>query len=332
MSNAWRLSVAVLFAVAACTSADPNPLNTDLRNAITEMLTHIESPAAKQSADMIERSMERQRSDNPAVAEVLLGQYLNTDSYASTNPRYSQAIEAYEKSLRRRPTGDALIGLGRVYYNVTMDYARSRSERNATLDQSDVKRITSGLRAAVTAFDRGLSAKTTLGTVDTSRAAAFKGEVSTVLSSVESGNIRALRLRPTAAVRHLKEGSAFRRLDPERARESYRQALRISPDYPEAYFNLAGTYYDEKRYSEAVKEWVQGISLMETEIVQAGIPVDLVRDDLSRQAFDAGSAFFLIGQAAKAKEYWTKALQVKPDYSQAKRNLELLREKRPDLW
>jgi len=330
------LLTAIAFCRAICGCSQPdavsNVVPVHLQNAVEEMLVQIEPPSADQKSDFVQDLLQKRTSDNPTVANILIGQTLNTASYASPNPKYSQAIGAYKKSLQLDPSADAFVGLGRVYYNVTMDYGRSRIKSEAPPNPADVKRIVLGLRATVMALKHGLALERNLGTFDTSKAATFKDEVAIVLDCVESENIQALRLRPSSAVRHFIEGVALHAVDSGLAREKYLEALHVSPDYPEAYFNLGGTYYDEKRYEDAAREWVKGISLMENEISEKDIPVGIVRNDLSRTCFDLGSAFFLMGQYAKAKEYWAKALDVKPDYWQAKRNLESLRKEHPELW
>ena len=96
--------------------------------------------------------------------------------------------------------------------------------------------------------------------------------------------------------------------DPAGAIARYREALRLSPDYPEAHQNLAAALQAVGRSGESVAECRQLVRL---------------RPDNPESHFNLGVALQLDGRTAEAIGAFEQALRMKPDYPDAENNLGL---------
>lgn len=101
----------------------------------------------------------------------------------------------------------------------------------------------------------------------------------------------------------------FNEGDKERAIDEFKKALQIQPDYLPATFNMAVALGDLGRFAEAEK-----------------VLLDVVERDASIvETYNSlGYVYYKQGNFDKARQHFEKALELKPDYSQAKTSLEVL--------
>lgn len=118
-----------------------------------------------------------------------------------------------------------------------------------------------------------------------------------VMSSVEKGNVANAPTQPANA----------QAVDANAA--ALQERLRQNPADQVAMIDLGNTYYDAKRYGEAIPWYEKALEK---------VPTDTnVRTDL-------GTAYFYSGNVDKAKEQWTKVLQQDPNKVQTHYNLGIL--------
>ena len=86
----------------------------------------------------------------------------------------------------------------------------------------------------------------------------------------------------------------------------YQQALRLKPDYAEAYNNLGIALKDQGQLVEAVAEYQQALRL---------------KPDHAEAHNNLGNALQDQGQLAGAVAHYQQALRLKPDYAEAHNNL-----------
>jgi Flp pilus assembly protein TadD len=133
----------------------------------------------------------------------------------------------------------------------------------------------------------------------------------------------------------------------QKAIDAYQQAVRLQPDYPEAYLNLGDAYYNLDRYDEAVAADKQAIALRpdwaaayhalgnaylkldrSAEAIEAlKHAVDLdpkdeeARSALSLAYYDQGVAAYNANRYEEAVVAYQQAVNFKPDYAEAHNNL-----------
>jgi len=88
--------------------------------------------------------------------------------------------------------------------------------------------------------------------------------------------------------------------------ESFKQAIRINPDYAEAHYNLGVAYYKLGRYSEAVEAYKQAIR---------------INPDYAEAHYNLGVAYGVLGRHSEAVEAFKQAIRINPDYAEAHCNL-----------
>ena len=91
--------------------------------------------------------------------------------------------------------------------------------------------------------------------------------------------------------------------------KSYKECLRIKPDYAEAHYNLGLLLADSQKYEEAEKEYREAIGI-KPDYAEAHYNLGLLLTDLKR--YD------------EAEEEYREAIRIKPDYAEAHYNLGLL--------
>ncbi len=88
--------------------------------------------------------------------------------------------------------------------------------------------------------------------------------------------------------------------------EAYREAIRLRPDYADAYVNLGVAYYRIERYSEAVNAYSQAIKIR---------PVNL-------SAYNKlGATYIILGDYSKALDAFTQSVRIDPKNSETHFNL-----------
>jgi tetratricopeptide (TPR) repeat protein len=93
--------------------------------------------------------------------------------------------------------------------------------------------------------------------------------------------------------------------DFERAIADYNQALKLKPDYAEAYGNRRGAYYNKKDFERAIADFNQALKL---------------KPDLAEAYIGRGLAYYDKKDFERAITDYTQALQLKPDYAGAYNN------------
>jgi len=84
--------------------------------------------------------------------------------------------------------------------------------------------------------------------------------------------------------------------------ESYKQAIRIEPDYADAYINLGNTYYEIGRYQDAAESYKQAIR---------------IEPDNAKAHYNLGVSYKALGRWQDAVETYNQAIRIKPDYADA---------------
>jgi tetratricopeptide (TPR) repeat protein len=270
-------------------------------------------------------------TDDNTREMLLKAQTLNVGSYASATPSYTEVLTIYEAVLARKKTADALVGLGRASYNITFDYVRFCCSAGKDPSEEQLKTIRGGLTASALALDEGLSAAASFGMFNREKVTALRDETRARLEGIKSGKLVALQVRPAEAVRHFKLGAGMHAIDSDKARQEYQSAINAAPEYTEAHLNLAGTYYDKQMFAEATTWWEKGLALAEQEKV-AGVPLDIMKADVTRAYFDMGGAHVQLGNFGKARTAWEGVLKWDPQHAEAMKNLSVLKNDHPEVF
>lgn len=127
----------------------------------------------------------------------------------------------------------------------------------------------------------------------------------------------AIALEPTNALNHLRLADLLVKMGvfPD-AEKEYREALRLKPDFVTASVQLAELYRNQEKYDEAIELYESFLSS--------------ARDN-PQILYNYGVLFFnrhAKGDDDRAEDAWLRAVELKPDYSNALYSLGLLYEKR----
>lgn len=118
-----------------------------------------------------------------------------------------------------------------------------------------------------------------------------------------------IRIKPDYAEAHYNLGIAYDELkNYPKAIESYKQAIRIKPDFVDAYLGLGNAYGksgDDKKTIESYKQAIR------------------IKPDYADVHFSLGFYYGLLGDYPKAIELYKQAIRIKPDYADAHYNLGL---------
>ena len=118
---------------------------------------------------------------------------------------------------------------------------------------------------------------------------------------------KALKLKPDYAEAYYNMGVALKgKGDLKEAINSYKKALKIKPDYAEAYYNMGNMLRDNGDLEEAINSYKKALK---------------VKPDHAEAYNNIGIALEDNGNLEEAINSYKKALEIKPDYSEAKENL-----------
>jgi protein O-mannosyl-transferase len=118
-----------------------------------------------------------------------------------------------------------------------------------------------------------------------------------------------LRLKPDAALTHVNLADVLRRLGRrDEAAEHLRTAVRLQPDLAFAHYSLGNLLHDMKQLDEAVAQYREALRY-EPEASSYAVHNDL------------GVALAQLGRRQDARAEFERALQIKPDFEDAKANL-----------
>jgi len=94
--------------------------------------------------------------------------------------------------------------------------------------------------------------------------------------------------------------------DPEAAIESYKQAIKIKPDFAESYINMGIILKDKGDPEAAINSFKQALK---------------IKPNFAEAQYNLGTTYHNVGQINNAIEYYSKAIAVKNDYPAAHNNL-----------
>jgi len=118
---------------------------------------------------------------------------------------------------------------------------------------------------------------------------------------------QALKIKPDYAEVYYNMGISLRdKGDPEAAIDSYKQALKIKPDYAEAYNNMGNALKDKRSSVAAIDSYKQALK---------------IKPDYAEAYYNMGSALDEIGELEAAIDSYKQAIKVKPDYADAYNNM-----------
>ncbi len=117
----------------------------------------------------------------------------------------------------------------------------------------------------------------------------------------------ALRLKPDFPEAYYHAGNTLMQQNKSiEAIKYYRDAIRLKPDYPLAHTNLGMALMEQGKLDEAIEYYKEAIRL---------------KADFPEAYYNLGLAFELKGKIDEAIEYYREALRLKPDFSEASKNL-----------
>lgn len=114
---------------------------------------------------------------------------------------------------------------------------------------------------------------------------------------------KAIKLKPDYAEAYNFRGLAYWNLDNnQQAIKDYTKTLELKPDYAEAYFNRGNAYYDLGNYQQAINDYSKAIEL---------------KPDYAWAYGYRGVSYYKVGNDQQAINDYSKAIELKPDYAQA---------------
>jgi tetratricopeptide (TPR) repeat protein len=114
---------------------------------------------------------------------------------------------------------------------------------------------------------------------------------------------QAIRIKPDYAEAHNNLGISYDNLGMyKEAIEAYKQAIRIKPDDAEAHNNLGVSYDKLGMYKEAIEAFKQAIR---------------IKPDVAEAHYNLGAAYHNLGMYKEAIESYKQAIRIKPDYADA---------------
>ena len=117
----------------------------------------------------------------------------------------------------------------------------------------------------------------------------------------------AIKIKPDYAEAYNNLGNALQyKGDLKEAVEAYNTALSIEPNYAEAHYNLGVTQQEKGKLNVAIKAFHKALS---------------IKPDYAEAYYNIGNAHKELDKPKKAVEAYNKALSIKPDYAAAYNNL-----------
>lgn len=245
--------------------------------------------------------------------------YNNLGFYYSGKGQIDKAMENYRKSIAIKPTyEDALNNLGYAlagrkqfleaipYYKAALRSAPRQVEVHNNLGNalSELGRIDEAIAHYEVALGQDpehADAHNNLGI-----ALAMQGKLEEAINHFQ----QAIRFKANYASAHGNLGNAYavqHRL-PE-AMAQYQECLRLNPKDAQAHNNLGNVLMEQGKLAEAISHYNEALELNENN---------------PEAHFNLGVALVRQGQREQAASHFAAALRLKPDYQQAKRQLELL--------
>ena len=128
---------------------------------------------------------------------------------------------------------------------------------------------------------------------------------------------QALKIKPDYAEAYNNMGDALKdKGDLEAAIDSYKQALKIKPDYAEAYNNMGNALKDKGDLEAAIDSYKQALK---------------IKPDYAEAYNNMGNALKDKGDLEAAIDSYKQALKIKPDYAEAYNNMGIALKDKGDL-
>jgi tetratricopeptide (TPR) repeat protein len=116
-----------------------------------------------------------------------------------------------------------------------------------------------------------------------------------------------IRIKPDYADAHYNLGVAYDKLGRGKDEiEAYKQAIRIKPDYAKAHYNLGVSYEGLGRYQDAIDAYKQTIR---------------IKPDYAEAYLNLGVTYYKLGRYQDTVEPYKQAIKIKPDFVLAHYNL-----------
>lgn len=138
-------------------------------------------------------------------------------------------------------------------------------------------------------------------------------ETANVILKLESNKSK----KPLARIKFSAGEELYKKREYHKARILYKEALSLDPTFASAYLAIGDSYYEEKRYEDAVSIWSKMISTVPTQS-------ELVIDRLKRTLFE-------LGRYGDIVEICNTILDSDPKNREARRTLARFAEKKGDL-
>ena len=117
---------------------------------------------------------------------------------------------------------------------------------------------------------------------------------------------QALKIKPDYAEAYNNRGSALQQLKRfEEALDSYERALKIQPDYAEAYYNRGNALQQLRRFEEALDSYGQALK---------------IKPEHAEAYNNRGNALQQLRRFEEALDSYERALKIRPDYAEAYNN------------
>ncbi|WP_461255163.1 tetratricopeptide repeat protein [Treponema sp. R80B11-R83G3] len=240
--------------------------------------------------------------------------YNRGNAYYDKND-YDRAIADYNESIRLDPNYmKAYYGRGNVYY-VKKDYDRAIADYEAAL------RIDPNYANAKTWLENAKKAKSvttqpqqtaTQSAPSAAAKAAYdkgteyykKGSYTEAISEFD----KAIRLSPNYADAYNDRGNAYHyKKDYDRAIADYNEAIRLGPNDADAYYNRANVYYEKNDYDRAIADYNEAIRL---------------DPNYMKAYYGRGNVYYVKKDYDRAITNYEAALRIDPKYANAKTWLE----------
>jgi tetratricopeptide (TPR) repeat protein len=130
-----------------------------------------------------------------------------------------------------------------------------------------------------------------------------KGEPNAAIDSYKL----AIKIKPDYAQAYINLGSALKaKGELDDAIDSYKLAIKIKPDYAEAYNNMGNALKEQGRLDEAIEAYMKALA---------------IKPDYAEAYSNMGVILADQSKPEEAIEAYTKALAIKPDYAEAYNNM-----------
>lgn len=254
------------------------------------------------------------------LSRVYIRQYLLADNKATANPFLDQALSTLKEAERVNPKYPLTYATKGIVYAYQTKYDMAVDALNKSLTLKDEPTVRATLADvyvrqqrwddAIKNYEQAIQTAPNDGLLRVKYASLLllRGNIDQAILHLD----QAVVLRPGNAEAWLKRGDAYyEKKDWQQAGVSYSQTVALSPvSYPDAYVGLGQVFIETKDYPKARFNFTKAVAL------ESSNPT---------YRFWLCRANELIGDKNGAKVQCLKALQLRPDFAQAKEVLDRLK-------